>query len=66
METITSAAKRQEESNKKMTEVAEKISKLFEEAMQMLDRLAGVRPAVADQAVAVRQPKLGGDFRNGF
>lgn len=39
METITSAAKQQEDSNRKMTEVAEKISKLFEEAMQMLDRL---------------------------
>ena len=39
MEAITDAARRQEESNKKMALVADNISRHFEEAMEMLERL---------------------------
>ncbi|MGN0168598.1 MAG: methyl-accepting chemotaxis protein [Acetatifactor sp.] len=39
METITSAARQQEENGKKMTLVADNISKHFEDAMEMLERL---------------------------
>lgn len=40
MEVITTAAKQQEETNRKMTLVADNISKHFEDAMEMLERLS--------------------------